>query len=118
MTLENSTAKVKIGGSMSDSFNIVSGQIDALSDTLFDIVLHEVLKDTIKTGSIIYKSWEICDYIDDIVLMTRNENYMREAFCIIELKGQTMGFKINDRKTKYMKLSSSETRRKVQNITI
>lgn len=47
MTLKNATAKVKIGGSMSDSFNIVSGvRQDALSVTLF--VVHEAVKDTIK----------------------------------------------------------------------
>jgi len=57
MNLKNATAKVKIGGSTSDSLNINSEvkQGDALSATLFYIVLHEAVKDTIKTGIIITK---------------------------------------------------------------
>lgn len=57
MTLKNATAKVKIGRSMSDPFNIVSRvrQGDVLSTTLFNIALHEAVKDTIKTESIINK---------------------------------------------------------------
>jgi diphthamide biosynthesis methyltransferase len=67
MTLENETAKVKIGGSMSDSFNIdsVVRQGDTLSATLFNNVIHEAVNDTIKTRSIINKSWQICAYADD-----------------------------------------------------
>lgn len=43
---------------------------------------------------------------------------MIEAYRRIEYKGQIMGLKINEEKTKYMKLSAVEARRRVQNITI
>jgi hypothetical protein len=74
MALENVTAKFKIEGSMSDPFNIDSGvrQGDALSATLFNIALHETVKDTIKTGSIVNKSWQICAYADNLVIIARN----------------------------------------------
>lgn len=50
--------------------------------------------------------------------MARSENAMREAFCNKEVKGQAMELKINDGKINYVKLSTAETRRKIQNITI
>lgn len=58
-------SKAKIGESMNDLFNIDAGsrQGDALSATLFDIALHEAVKNTIKTGSIGNKSWQICAYV-------------------------------------------------------
>jgi len=47
-----------IGGSMSNPYSIDSGirQGDALSATLFNIALHEAVKDTNKTGIIVNKS--------------------------------------------------------------
>jgi hypothetical protein len=42
---------------------------------------------------------------------------MRDAFCMIELKGKMMGLKINEKKTKYIKLSAVDKHHKVQNIT-
>jgi len=89
MTLENATAKVKIEGSMSNPFSIDSGvrQGDALSATLFNIALHEAVKDTINTGIIVNKSWQICAYADDLVMIARNEDAMIEAYRSIEYKG-------------------------------
>lgn len=48
MILENAMAKVKIGELMSASFNIDSGvgQSDALSATLFNVVLHDAGQNT------------------------------------------------------------------------
>jgi len=43
---------------------------------------------------------------------------MKEAYCNIEIKRKIMGLKINEEKTKYMKLSTMEARCRVQNITI
>jgi len=72
----------------------------------------------IKTGSVINKWWQICVYANDIIIIARSEGAMKEAYCSIEIKGRTMGFKINEEKTKYMKLPAVEARCKVQKITI
>jgi len=51
--------------------------------------LHEAVKNTIKTGSIINKSWQIYAYADDIIIIARSEGAMREVYCYIEIKGRT-----------------------------
>jgi len=97
MTLKNAIVKIKIGGSISDLFNIDSGvrRRDALSVILLNIVLYEAVKHMIRTGSIINKSWQICAYAHDIVIIARTEGAKRKVYCNIEIKGRTVGLKIN-----------------------
>jgi len=56
------------------------------------------VKDTIKTGSIINKSCQICAYADDIIIIARNEDAMRKAYYNIVIMGKTMGLKIMKRR--------------------
>jgi ubiquinone/menaquinone biosynthesis C-methylase UbiE len=50
--------------------------------------------------------------------VARNIQALKEMFRIIEQKGRVMGFSINEEKTKYMRMSSSEARRKPVDLTI
>jgi len=85
---------------------------------LFNIVLREAVKYKIITGSIINKSWQICAYADDFVIIAKSDGAMRQTYCNIEIMRRTIGFKINEEETKSMKLYTMEVCRKVQIITI
>jgi sorting nexin-29 len=120
MTLSDNTSKVLVANNSSKHFNISTGvrQGDALSAALFNVALNMVLEGTAKKGNIVYKSKQIFAYADDIVLVTRNTPTLKELFSALETEGRKMGLRINKEKTKYMKLSFTQTRRYLQNLII
>jgi hypothetical protein len=85
-------------------------QGDALSAALFNVALNMVLQGTVEKGSTVYKSKQICAYADDIVFVTRNTLTLKELSAL-EIEGRRMGLRINEEKTKYMKMSSTQARR-------
>jgi sorting nexin-29 len=90
-------------------------QGDALSVALFNVALNMVLEGTVEKGNIVYKSKQICAYADDIVLVTRNTPTLKELLSALEIEGRKMGLRINEEKTKYMKMSCTQARRYLQN---
>lgn len=109
LTLQETTAKVIVGGKLSKEINISTGvrQGDAVSAVLFNLTLHEIMKDLSLEGSIIYKSYQVCAYADDIALVARSKNSLIEVFNILEKRSQGFGLKINEMKTKYMLMTSN-----------
>lgn len=62
--LINTWLVVQVGRSVGETFTIASRvrHGNALSSTLFNIVIHESVKKNIRSGSIIYRMWHIYGY--------------------------------------------------------
>ena len=120
MTLINAKARVLVDGYCGEEFNLNRGvrQGDALSATLFNLTLHCVLESIVDNGIITYKSKHLCAYADDIVIMARNINELKEVFLKLISAAQQLGLEINCQKTKYMIISAEERRRHRNNITV
>jgi hypothetical protein len=110
VTLKDSRAKVLIAGRTSRNFDITCEvrQGDSLSAVLFNLALHEAMKELNLRGTIIYKTKQACAYADDITLVARNVDSLKEMFNFLERKKQNCGIRINEQKTKYMKMSTEE----------
>jgi len=64
------------------------------------------------------KSSQICAYADDVVIITRSETRIRQVFREIEEKTQEVGRIVNERKTKYMTISTRLKGRQIQNLKV
>ena len=73
ITLENTTARVMVQGEVSPVIRVETGvrQGDALSTLIFIVVLHDIIGQLQKRGSIFYKTTQILAYADDIVIISR-----------------------------------------------
>uniref|UniRef100_A0A8D9B4S3 Craniofacial development protein 2 n=1 Tax=Cacopsylla melanoneura TaxID=428564 RepID=A0A8D9B4S3_9HEMI len=120
MTMNNSKALVKVDNTLGDPFDINAGvkQGDSLSTTLFIIALHKAIKPIDQRGTIFTKTTQLCAYADDIGVIARTKERLVEIFKQIEENGKELGRVVNENKTMYMKISASEDRRTVQNLTI
>jgi hypothetical protein len=120
ITLNDNTSKVLVANNSSRHFNISTGvrQGDALSAALFNVALNMVLEGIVEKGNIVYKSKQICACADDIVLVTRNTPTLKELLSALETEGRKMGLRINEEKTKYMKMPCTQARRCLQNLII
>lgn len=120
MTMLNSKAKVKIDNKISEAFEINTGvkQGDSLSGTLFIIALHKVIESIDQRGTIFNKSTQICAYADDVAIIARTKQRLVELYKEIEERGKEMGLIVNEAKTVYMKMSTSEVRRKPDDLKI
>jgi sorting nexin-29 len=76
-------------------------QGDALSP-LFDLVLEAILQKMNITGHIGTKSTQIFAYADDVTIVSRNKNALKDTLVNIESAARKRGLRINENKTKYM----------------
>uniref|UniRef100_T1HBA1 Reverse transcriptase domain-containing protein n=1 Tax=Rhodnius prolixus TaxID=13249 RepID=T1HBA1_RHOPR len=67
---------------------------------------------------LLLKTWQICAYADDLVIVAKSEAALKEVGEIIINSGTKVGLVINENKTKYLKMSSAEHRRSVKDIEI
>lgn len=67
MTLKNTKMKVLIQGTITKDFDIRYGvkQGDKLSSTIFNLILHYVIKDLYNGGHIMNRSYQILAYAND-----------------------------------------------------
>jgi hypothetical protein len=56
--------------------------------------------------------------MNDVGLVTRNTPTLKELLSALETEGKKMGLRINEEKTKYMKMSSTQAGRFLQNLII
>ena len=109
MTLDGSFNSIRIEGELSQSFETKNGvkQGDNLAPLIFNIAIEKILQMAgyDKNSSIFIKSFQVLAYADDLVLIGRNENILKEKFMAIASAAKQFGLEINASKTKYMQLS-------------
>jgi hypothetical protein len=107
MTLTNSRAAVEIYQGRTEVFNIHNGlrQGDALSTILFNLVLEAALLKIDLRGNISTRTKQLCAYADDVVIIARTQNALKETFITLQKEAEKQGLIINTSKTKYMKLT-------------
>ncbi|KAI4459669.1 reverse transcriptase (rna-dependent dna polymerase) [Holotrichia oblita] len=92
-------------------------QGDALSTTLFNIVLDGVISASgIKRSVIINSLVQAIAYADDIALIARSRKSLEEAFLAVVTKAKIRGLEINHSKTKYM--TSSRAQKSITRISL
>jgi hypothetical protein len=110
----------EIDGKISAPFTIDKGvrQGDGLSATLFNLTLHEALKNLKKNNAILNRLTQICGYADDILVIARSLPAL-EVLCIeLSREAGTVGLVVSPDKTKYVKFSASPSRRSMKGATI
>jgi sorting nexin-29 len=106
VTMAGSKAIVRVDNQYTSAFPITNGvrQGDALSCILFDLVLEAALQKMNITVHIGTKSTQIFAYADNVVLVSRNKNALKDALVNIESEARERGLLINKNKTKYMEV--------------
>lgn len=80
--------------------------------------MHSAIKETNIDGTIINKSKQLLAYADDIVLIARNREALVESFLELENHAKKMDLRINEKKTKYIKVFPSAKRHPEQALII
>jgi sorting nexin-29 len=105
--MAGSKATVRADNQYTSTFLITNGvrQGDALSFILFDLVLEAILQKMNITGHIGTKSTQVCAYADDVAIVSRNKNALKDTLLNIESEARERGLLINENKTKYMEVT-------------
>jgi sorting nexin-29 len=101
--MAGSKATIRVDNQYTPTFPITNGvrQGDALSSILFDLVLEAILPKMNITGYIGTKSTQIFAYADDVAILSRNKNALKDTVINTENKARRSGLLINENKTKY-----------------
>jgi hypothetical protein len=104
--VNDSDAKITIGGKVSKSFNVLQGvtQEDGLSTFLFNLALDKILKELKWNGNMLYKSKQACAYADEKALIARNMPALQEMLTTLQEVEVKYGLY---RETKYMKITAT-----------
>ena len=76
----------------------------------FNLALHYAINKIHFRGHIFKRTRQLGAYADDIVLVARNKNVLKDTFIEIEREVSRIGLEVNEGKTKYMKVSAKENR--------
>jgi hypothetical protein len=105
MTLNNTTAGVKVQNKLSEQFDINSSlrQGDIISSQLFNLCLEKVIRNIdINPGGTIYnRTLQVLAYADDVDLVACSTARLAEGFVELEVAA-SRGPIVNEKKTKYM----------------
>jgi hypothetical protein len=111
LTLNGAKSRVRIRNKLSDVFDIEEGlrQGDPLATLLFNLVLEAAVRtmDMDTNSTIFTKSSQLLGYADDLDIMGRNMEVVKEKFLALDRKGSDLGLKVNDAKTEYMIVTPS-----------
>jgi len=107
VTMAGSKATVRVDNQYTPTFPINNGvrQGDALSAILFDLVLEAIFQKMNITGHIGIKSTQILAYADDVAMVSRNKNALKDTLDNTESEARQRGLLINENKTKYMEVT-------------
>ncbi|KAJ8880776.1 hypothetical protein PR048_017247, partial [Dryococelus australis] len=102
--VEGSKSRVRVKGKLSTSFEVKTGvkQGDCLSPLLFNLALEKVIKSG-KDGNGPTNRQET--YADDIVLIGKNKEELRDMMKVLVKEITEVGLEINTEKTKYLPIS-------------
>jgi Reverse transcriptase (RNA-dependent DNA polymerase) len=121
LTLIGANSRVRIRNQLSEIFNIEEGlrQGDPLATLLFNLTLEAAVRttDIDPSGTIFTKSSQLLGFADDLDLIGRNMDAVKDKFMALEGKCSDLGLKVNDAKTEYMIIPPSN-RHLEQNVTI
>jgi len=84
-------------------------QGDALFSVLFDLVLEAILQKVNITGHKGTKSIQILAYADDVAIVGRNKNALKDTLVNIESEARKRGLRINENKNKYMEVTRASS---------
>jgi sorting nexin-29 len=120
MTMSTTQAQIKIDNKLSTKFKFSAGvkHGDGLSEVLFIVALQSVIKTIDQRGTIFTKSSQICAYADDIFIIVRSREKITDIYKKMQEKAGKIGLEVNERKTKYMIMSTSESRRKPEDLKL
>ncbi|KAF6198411.1 hypothetical protein GE061_008159 [Apolygus lucorum] len=120
MTLQETNSKILVGNRLSRSFKVENGvrQGNAISAVLFNLALHKALATLIPRGTIASKSCQILGYADDLAIMCRSVNRLKEVFSELEKNSREAGLHINEEKTKYMLITADDSKRTLRDLQI
>jgi sorting nexin-29 len=107
VTMAGSRATVRVDNQYTPTFSITNGvrQGDALSSVLFDLVLEALTRKLNTTGQIGTKSTQILAYADDMAVLSRNKNALKDVLDNTESEARERGLIVNENKTKYMEVT-------------
>ena len=110
-TLQDMKARVKVNQNYTEKFEISMGvkQGDALSATLFSIVIYDILKQLELRGNISTFLKQCSAYADDILITAWTKQTMIDTFEKLKNISLQFGLIVNENKTKYMKCTRKET---------
>jgi len=105
LTLENTTAKVKINNAYTEEFRVESGvkQGDPLSPTLFSLAIDTMLKKLDLRGNISTRLRQLTAYAGYILITARTRQSLIDTFQQLNNNSMEGGLIINEKKTKYLK---------------
>jgi hypothetical protein len=95
MTMDNTSAKVKVGNKLGEPFPFNAGV------KLFNFSLHSIINKIDKKGTLFLKSSKICAYADDLVIDTRDVNTLKQMCLELEKEIHSFRLSVNKKKTKY-----------------
>jgi len=105
--MAGSKANVKVDNQYTSTFPITNGvrQGDALSSVLFYLVLEAILQKMNITSHIGTKSTQLLAYADDVTIMGRSKNALKDTLFNIEKEARRRGLLVIENKTKYMQVA-------------
>lgn len=105
---------------MTNEFEVKTGvrQSDALSTIIFNLMLHYAIGTLDRGGHIFIRSSIICAYADDIANMATKFNELKIICLMLEKEAAKVRLKINESKTKHIRMTRVVTETTSQYITI
>jgi hypothetical protein len=112
--LKSVRSRVTIQGLTSETFEVKRDlrQRSSLSCYLFNLALERVIRDAkldVKDTNIYTRTVQIMAYADDLVILGRTIQAMKEAFMALETSARKKGLAVNEEKTKLMEVGKKLT---------
>jgi len=106
VTMAGSKATITVDNQYTPTFPFTHGgrQGDALSAILFDPVLEAIFQKMNITGYVGTKSTQIPAYVDNVAMVSRHKNALKDTLDTAESEARQRGLLINGNKTKYMEV--------------
>jgi hypothetical protein len=100
-------ATVRVDNKCTPIFSITNGvrQGDGLSSVLFDLILEAILQKMDVTCHIGTKSTQILAYADDVAIMSKSKNALKDTLLNIEKEAKRRGLLVNENNTKYIQVA-------------
>ncbi|KAI5714830.1 hypothetical protein M8J77_006182 [Diaphorina citri] len=112
ITTEDTKCLVRVNGKLSEPFNVETGvkQGDCTSPLLFNLILEKVIRSisVMNTGITIGEKFNILAYADDVILIGKSEDEIKEMLTVMINTIKPFGLEVNFEKTKYMIFSREE----------